>query len=110
ACEVLRFADDLRFVRGLFKRRLVAGGEYCKCVNLLILAIAAIVVGIEVADQSALDNRSHGFLGGNAGRRDEGEAADSARLERAHGGSRDTAQIVSGKLFRGTAADQQQAL
>ena len=112
AREILRFPDYLRLLGGFFERGMiaVAAGEDGKRINLLIFPVAAVVVGVEVANQRALDNRSHGFLGRNAGRGDEGEAADSARLERTYGSPGDAAQIVTGELFRRAAADQQQAL
>ena len=61
-------------------------------------------------DQRPFDNRSHRFFGWNAGRSDEGEAADSARFKRAHRGSGNAAQIVTGKLLRSAPTDQQQSL
>jgi len=78
-------------------------------VNLLIFAVAAVVVRIEVPHQRALNDRPHRLLGGNAGRSDEREAADSPRLEGANRSARDAPQIVAGELFRRASADQQQA-
>ncbi len=48
---------------GFFERGFigVAAGEDGKCINLLIFAVAAVVVGIEVADQRALDDRAYRF-------------------------------------------------
>jgi hypothetical protein len=68
----VKFCDSpmtLRFVRGLFERSMVgvAAGEDRKRVNLLIFAVAAVVVGIEVADQRTLHNRPHGFFRGMMG-------------------------------------------
>ncbi len=59
AGEVLRLADDAALrSRAFFERLLVlvAAGDDGQLLDLLIFAVAAVVVGIEVADQRAFDD------------------------------------------------------
>ena len=60
---------------------LVSAGDDGECVNLLILAVAAVIVGIEIPDMRAFDDGSHCFFRRDARRGDESEAADSAGLQ-----------------------------
>ena len=54
ASEVLRLADDAGFVqRAVCSLALIAAGDHGERIDLLVLAIALVVVGIEVADERA---------------------------------------------------------
>ncbi len=73
---------------------LIAAGDDGERVNLLIFAIALVIVGIEVADERAFDDGAYGFLSTDAGGCDKGEAANSTRFQCAHRGACNAAQIV----------------
>ena len=75
--EVLRFANNLRFIGGFLQRAFIAAGDHRQCVDLLVLAVAAIIIGIEIADVRALHDRTHRFLPGNSRRSNERKAADA---------------------------------
>jgi hypothetical protein len=56
--------------------------------TLLILAIALVVIGFEVADESAFHDGARGVLGGESVVREgESKGADALGLEGAHGGT-----------------------
>ena len=58
AREVLRLADDAGFVQPPFcSAGLIAAGDDGERIDLLVLAVALVVVGIEVADECAFDDR-----------------------------------------------------
>ena len=73
---------------------LVAAGDDGDGINLLIFAVAAVVVGIEVADVRSFDDSAHGLLRADAGGCDKSEAANSTGFQGAHRGAGDAAQIV----------------
>ena len=89
------------------------GGEG-EGLDALVFAVAAIGVGVEVADKGALDGGAH------AGRvraklwsrfgQGEGQLADAARLGEADGGSGGVADAVDGGLGLLAQADDQQPL
>ena len=79
---------------------------------ILVLAIALVIAGIEVADEGAFDNGAHGRPAARNPqllRQNEGKAANALCLQRAHGGAGQLAQIGSGKVLGLAAADEQQA-
>ncbi len=97
-------------MRASSDRRLqIALRDHGQRVDLLVLAIALVVVGLEVAHEPALDDGPGGIFGGNALGRGEGEAAETARLQRAHRGSGQLAQVGGRELAGFAAADEQQA-
>ena len=110
ASEILRFADDAGFVHCRLQLGLIAASDDGQRVNLLVLAIALVVVGIEVADERAFHDGLDRVLHLQPGfGREEGEAAQPLRFERAHGGASEAAQVECRKGLGFAAAEQQQS-
>ena len=62
AREVLRLADDTAFMDSHFQRRLIAQArDQRDLFHALILAIALVNIGIEIADERAFDGCAHRF-------------------------------------------------
>ena len=90
---------------------LVAAGDDREGVNGLVFAVALVGVGIEITDECAFHNGFDCVRGlQSVFRSDEGEAAQAAGLERAHGSSGEAAQIGSGESLAVATAEQQQSL
>ncbi len=77
-------------------------------VDLLILAIAPVVIGLEVADERAFDDCLGGVVDG--ARHDEGEALQVLRLQRTNRRTRQLAQLGRREGFCLSSADEQEAL
>ena len=116
ASEVLALADDDGFGKGGFERGLVGvdGRGQREGLRALVLALAAIGVGIEVAHKCALNSSAHsrrvGQRFGVAFRQGKNQFANAARLDEADGGSGGVAHGVGVGLGLLAQADQQEAL
>ena len=111
ASEILRLADDAGFVQRRLQLGLIAASDDGERVDLLVLAIALVVVGIEVADKCAFDDGFDRVFSFQAGLgREEREAAQAFRFECAHGSAGEPAQVECGKAFGFAAAQKQQPL
>ena len=63
-------------------------------VDLFVLAIALVVVGIEVANESAFHDRAYAVGSGHTAlRQSEGKAADALAFQRSHRGAGELAQF-----------------
>ena len=90
---------------------MIAAGDDGEGVDLLVLAVALVVVGIEVADECAFDDRLDGiFCLEPRFRGDEGKAAHALGFERSDGSAGKAAQFERGKILGFAAAQKQQPL
>ena len=79
---------------------LVAASDDGERVDLLILAVALVVIGIEVADKRAFHNGFHRVVSFQAGLgRQEREAPQAFRFKSAHGSAGKPAQFKPGIGF-----------
>ena len=92
AGEVLRLGDDASGLHGAFQCLGIAGHDDGDGVDLLVfvlvIAIALVVAGIEVAYESAFNDGAYGVRGGDSVLgQSEGKAADVFSFQGAHGGT-----------------------
>ena len=79
AREVLRFADDAGLVEGGMQPRLLSGCDHSHSVDTLVLAVALIGIGLEIADVGPFDDGLDRLLAFNPVlRRHEGKTAQAA--------------------------------
>ena len=112
ASEVLRLADDERFVGRFFQRSLIciAADDDRDGIDLLIFSVATVIVGIEISYQRTFNDGTHRFFGIHTGGCNDCEAANPTSLQRTHRCTGNAAQIVSAEFLCGTAANQQKTL
>ena len=110
ASEVLRLANNAALLHRGIHRPLVRafGSDDGQLFDLLFLAIALVVVRIEVADERAFHHRLRGIV--NPARHDEREALQVFRLQGAHRRTGQLAQLSRREAVRLAAANQQQTL
>ena len=87
AGEVLRLANDARFIDSLLQDLLIAGCDYRQRVNRLVFAITLVSVRIKISYQRAFDDCLDSFFCRNLLGYDKRETAQAARFERAYGRS-----------------------
>ena len=110
ASKVLRFADNASLVHGSLYAGLVAMRHHGQSIDVLVLAIALVGIGIEVAYECAFDNGFYRIFTGDIVGSNKSKAAKPASFQGTHRSPCQSAQFEGRKILGLATTQKQQAL